>query len=88
MRHSWLRSAGSLGLAFRVLVTHRRRTARRESERIFDLSLDLLCVTGLDGYFKRVNPSFERTLGYSREQLLSRPFADFIHPDDRGRTRE
>jgi PAS domain S-box-containing protein len=88
LKRSWVRSAGSLGLAFRVLVAQRRRTARRESERIFDLSLDLLCVTGLDGYFKRVNPAFERTLGYSREQLLSRPFTDFIHPDDRRSTRE
>jgi PAS domain S-box-containing protein len=88
LRRSWLRCAGSLRLAFRVLVALRSRTARRESQRIFDLSLDLLCVTGLDGYLKRVNPAFERALGYSREQLLSRPFTDFIHPADRRRTRE
>ena len=66
----------------------RRRRAERETERIFELSLDLLCIAGLDGYFKRVNPTAERTLGYSSEQLLSRPFLDFVHPDDRERTRE
>jgi PAS domain S-box-containing protein len=65
----------------------RRRRAEREAERIFDLSLDLLCVAGLDGYFKRVNPAFERTLGYTSEQLLSRPFAELVHVEDRERTR-
>jgi PAS domain S-box-containing protein len=65
----------------------RRRQAERDVERIFDLSLDMLCIGDLDGYFRRVNPSFERTLGYTAHELTSRPFADFVHPDDRERTR-
>ena len=52
-------------------------------KRLFDLSVDMLCVAGFDGYFKMVNPSFSRVLGYSEEELLSRPFADFVHEDDR-----
>jgi len=52
----------------------------------FNVSLDLLCVAGLDGYFKRVNPSWTRILGWSEEELLSRPVKDFMHPDDRDRT--
>ena len=60
----------------------RRQHAELETERIFEMSLDLLCVIGFDGHFKRVNPAFERTLGYSREALLSRPEFDFAHPDD------
>ena len=64
----------------------RRRRAEREVDDIFDLSLDLLCIAGLDGYFKRVNPAVEQTLGYAADELLSRPLLDFIHPADRDRT--
>jgi PAS domain S-box-containing protein len=39
-----------------------------------DLSLNLLCIAGTDGYFKHVNPAWETTFGYTREELLSRPY--------------
>lgn len=60
-----------------------RKQVEFERDKIFSLSLDLLCVATLDGFFKRVNPAFERTLQYSSEELCSRSFFDFIHPDDR-----
>lgn len=66
----------------------RRKSVEVERDRLFNLSLDLLCVAGLDGYFKEVNPAFELVLGYSREELLSRAFVEFIHPDDRESTIE
>ncbi|MEV4861211.1 nitrate- and nitrite sensing domain-containing protein [Streptomyces ossamyceticus] len=66
----------------------RRRRAEQELEGIFNLSLDLLCISGLDGYFKRVNPAFERTLGYPVETLTARPFVEFVHEEDRDSTRE
>ena len=53
-----------------------------ELERLFTLSPDLLCIAGFDGIFKRVNPAWERALGYTVEELLSKPYLDFIHPDD------
>jgi PAS domain S-box-containing protein len=48
----------------------------------FDLSLDLLCIADTDGHFRRLNPEWERTLGYSLQDLIGRKFLDFVHPDD------
>jgi PAS domain S-box-containing protein len=53
---------------------------------LFELSPDLMCL-GIDGYFRLVNPAFERTLGHRMEDFLSRPMLDFVHPDDVERTR-
>lgn len=51
-------------------------------ERFFDLSPDMLCIASLDGYFKCVNHSFQRVLGWKLEELISQPFIHFVHPDD------
>lgn len=54
--------------------------------RFFAVSIDLLCQLGFDGYFRRLNPAWGRTLGFTVEELKSRPFIEFVHPDDRART--
>jgi PAS domain S-box-containing protein len=64
-----------------------RQRAQDDLSRFFNLSPDMLCVAGFDGYLKRVNPAWQKILGYSEAQLLSRPYAEFVHPDDRGATR-
>jgi PAS domain S-box-containing protein len=78
----WPFAAAAVALVFGRGVTARRR-AQQEVARTFALSLDLICVVGLDSRFVVVNPAFERTLGYRPEQMLGRPFVDFVHPDDR-----
>jgi len=86
----WLALAWPIAIALVVYLVVgailRRRRAETAAKRIFDLSPDLLGVAGLDGYFKQVNPAFERALGYTSHELLSRPFFDFIHPEDRERS--
>jgi PAS domain S-box-containing protein len=77
------RSVGDLSKAVRE-----RRIVEDELDQLFNLSSDLFCIAGFDGYFKRLNPAWEQTLGISREELLSRPYVEFIHPDDREITRK
>lgn len=62
--------------------------SRGDFEMFFDLSSDLLCIGGLDGFYKRVNPAFEKALGYTSREMLEHPFLDFVHPADRPRTVE
>ena len=56
---------------------------QREDERFFNLSLDMQCIIGSDGIFKRVNPAWQAVLGWSAEEILSMSWLDIVHPDDK-----
>ncbi len=75
------RSVSDLSRAIRE-----RRMTEEELDQLFTVSLDMLCIAGFDGYFKRINPAWEKLLGIPIEELLSEPFNEFVHPDDRERT--
>ena len=77
---------GRLLLAGMSLDITDRKRAEDERERFFAVGADLLVVAGADGYFKRVSPACERTLGWTPAELTARPWADFLHPDDRAGT--
>ncbi len=57
-----------------------------EANIFFRLSNELLCIAGFDGYFKQLNPEWTKILGYSIEELKSRPYLEFVHPEDRDPT--
>lgn len=75
-------NAGVVASELTIYIESLLQRASSDLERFFELSLDLFCIAGLDGYFRRVNSNFERVLGHSERTLLSRPFLHFVHPDD------
>ncbi|HEY1786581.1 MAG TPA: PAS domain S-box protein [Verrucomicrobiae bacterium] len=64
----------------------RAEEVREERDRYFDLSRELICVLGFDGFLKTINPAWKWTLGFSNEEMMSRPFVDLVHPDDQAAT--
>ncbi len=64
-----------------------QKQSEEEINRLFTLSQDMLCIAGFDGYFKKLNPAWEKALGYTLAELMAKPYAEFLHPDDRDVTR-
>jgi PAS domain S-box-containing protein len=54
--------------------------------RFINLSVDMFCIAGFDGFFKSLNPSWEKALGFTTEELMAQPYLEFIHPEDRKAT--
>lgn len=72
-------------IGFSVDITERKR-AEGDHDRLFNLSLDLLCIAGFDGRLKQVNPAWTKCLGWTAGELTSRPMLDFILPEDHAAT--
>lgn len=86
-RQNWYAvvTLGALGLVLSVFASS--LYSRIEAGiRFTELSIDMFCTIGFDGYFMNLNPSWQRALGFSTEELMARPRIDFIHPDDRAST--
>lgn len=76
------RAAGLVLLGAVATRVHHVRTSGSADRRWFDMSNELLVEADLNGFFTRLSPAWERTLGWTREELMARPFREFIHPDD------
>ena len=63
-----------------------RKQIEEERDRLFNLSVDMQCVVGFDGFYKQLNPAWEHTLGWDKTQLLSQPLLAYIHPEDQAAT--
>lgn len=77
----WMALVRAVGAELGAAFEHERMEEQLDS--FFNRSLDLHCVAGFDGFLKRVNPAWTRTLGYPAAELLSRPMIEFVDPDDR-----
>jgi PAS domain S-box-containing protein len=64
------------------IVNRKEKIVLKNYEKLFLESLDLIAVAGQDGYFRKVNPAFQQTLGWAPNDLIKKPFYSFIHPDD------
>ncbi|MBD1926070.1 PAS domain S-box protein [Trichocoleus sp. FACHB-90] len=73
-------SPTGLSLFFRDI--NERKKVEQERERFLAVGSDLQVITGINGYFHWLSPTFERTLGWTSDEMTSRPWTEFVHPDD------
>jgi PAS domain S-box-containing protein len=68
--------------AIELIVEHRQKKELNNFGKLFNISNDVICIVGTNGFFKKVNPMFEQLLGWNEEDLKLKSLYDFIHPDD------
>ncbi len=80
--HGWTFHAFVQDLTEQKAAEHERAELEQRSSRWFDMSNDMLCEASLEHHFTRLNAAWERFLGFTNEELMARPFVEFVHPDD------
>ncbi|MEG3619630.1 bacteriohemerythrin [Magnetovibrio sp. PR-2] len=67
-----------------VILANKAHEKQMQLERnqFFALSQDMMCIAGRDGYFKTLNDQWTNILGWSSEEIVAKPFIEFVHPDD------
>lgn len=65
-----------------LIINRRRNYELNNFEKLFNFSSDLVCIAGVDGYFKKINPAFANKLGFDEQYLINTPFIEMVHPDD------
>jgi PAS domain S-box-containing protein len=86
-RRVWFLGALFLAVGLGLSIFLGSLYARLETgNRFIDLSIDMFCIAGFDGFFKNLNPAWEKMLGFTIEELKAKPYLNFIHPDDRQST--
>ncbi len=78
--------AGDVAMEVTAYLESMLQEGMKDWHRFFEINLDLFCIASFEGYFLRVNGNFSRVLGYTESELISRPFMEFVHPDDCERT--
>ncbi len=66
-----------------LIVERRQKEELKNFQKTFELSLDLVCIAGTDGFFKKVNPTFKKLPGFNQHFLLNTSFLEMVHPEDR-----
>jgi len=69
-----------------LIIERRQKAELKNFENLFELSNDLICIAGTDGFFKKINPAFQKVLGWDQSVLLTTSFFDLIHPGDLSET--
>jgi PAS domain S-box-containing protein len=86
-RRVWLLGSVFLGVGLALSAFMGSLYSELETgNRFIDLSVDMFCIAGFDGFFKSLNPSWQTALGFTTEELIAKPYLEFIHPEDRPAT--
>jgi PAS domain S-box-containing protein len=68
--------------AMQIITERRKKVELQNFEKLFNLSNDMISIAGFDGFFKKVNPTFTKILGWDSKFMLETPYMELVHPDD------